>query len=176
MALNYRYKMRSSGFVAIIMLLTISACSQSGRVENSSYDFLLKTLLKHSVNEMDVANVDNLSDAVHFADARALEEYQVSHIEEAVWVGYDDFDLKRLEAIPKEDTVIVYCSIGYRSEKVAEQLEAAGYRHVWNLYGGIFEWKNQDHEVLDSEGKVSEKVHAFDKNWGRWLTEGEKVY
>ena len=52
----------------------------------------------------------------------------------------------------------------------------AGYSNVKNLYGGIFEWKNEGHPVYDSEGKETEKVHAFSKHWGKLLKEGKKVY
>jgi rhodanese-related sulfurtransferase len=158
------------------MLLSMSACSQPGRVENSSFDFVLKTLLDHSVPEMDVAHAPKPDGAIRFIDAREKAEFNVSHIQGAVWAGFDDFDLSRLADVPKTDTVIVYCSVGYRSEKVALQLEEAGYQHVWNLYGGIFEWKNTGRTVVAPDGSATDRVHAFDKNWGRWLTAGVKVY
>ena len=45
-----------------------------------------------------------------------------------------------------------------------------------NLYGGIFEWKNQDGTVVDDEGSITDSVHAFDRAWGIWLNKGKKVY
>jgi len=71
---------------------------------------------------------------------------------------------------------VVYCSLGIRSETIAHKLIKKGYTNVYNLYGGIFEWKNNDFVVLDTEGSETEKVHAFNKNWGKWLTKGKKVY
>jgi hypothetical protein len=44
------------------------------------------------------------------------------------------------------------------------------------LYGGIFEWKNNNFKVLDTLGNETEKVHTFSKSWSKWLTKGEKVY
>jgi 3-mercaptopyruvate sulfurtransferase SseA len=70
----------------------------------------------------------------------------------------------------------VYCSVGYRSEKVSEQLRQAGYQTVYNLYGGIFEWKNQGHPVVNAEGEPTERVHAYNRSWGVWLKKGDKVY
>ncbi len=55
--------------------------------------------------------------------------------------------------IGEESKVVVYCSVGYRSEKIAEKLKAAGYKNVFNLYGGIFEWENQNLPVYDSNGE-----------------------
>ena len=72
--------------------------------------------------------------------------------------------------------IVVYCSLGIRSEKISEKLKAEGYSNVRNLYGGIFEWKNKGFEVFDSEGKETEKVHAYSKSWSKWLKNGEKIY
>ena len=55
-------------------------------------------------------------------------------------------------------------------------INKAGYTNVFNLYGGIFEWKNNDFQVVDTLGKSTEKVHAFNKSWEKWLKKVEKVY
>ena len=70
----------------------------------------------------------------------------------------------------------MYCSVGYRSEKISEKLEKLGYTNIYNLYGGIFEWKNVGKKVYDNKGQVTEKVHAYDNVWGRWLQNGEKCF
>ena len=136
---------------------------------------MLSTLLSHSVPEMSVEGVDDLAPTV-FLDAREENEFTVSRIEGARWVGYDDFDLSRVEDIPKDTEILVYCSVGYRSEKVCEQLREAGFSNIHNLYGGIFEWKNQGRDVVDEEGEVTQRVHAYSKSWGVWLKKGKKVY
>ena len=48
----------------------------------------------------------------------------------------------KVEDIARESTIVVYCSVGYRSEKIAEELDKLGFTNVSNLYGGIFEWIN----------------------------------
>lgn len=111
-------------------------------------------------------------------DTREREEYEVSKIEGAVFAGFEDFSLKQFFNLVTDKTqpVVVYCSLGIRSEIIGEKLKIAGYTNVKNLYGGIFEWKNKDFEVIDSEGKKTEKIHAYSKKWGKWLTNGEKIY
>ena len=136
---------------------------------------MLKTLLSHSVPEKSVSEV-TLNDTTVWLDARALNEFQVSQIENAQWVGYEDFSLERVRHLDKDDEIIVYCSVGYRSEKVAEQLIGAGYTNVCNLYGGIFEWKNQGNQVVDSTHTPTEQVHAYDRMWGIWLKKGKKIF
>ncbi|AXT21091.1 rhodanese-like domain-containing protein [Flavobacteriaceae bacterium AU392] len=111
-------------------------------------------------------------------DAREIEEYNVSHIKDAIYVGYKDFKIKDVEKEikNKNEKVVVYCSLGVRSEDIAEKLKKAGYTNVYNLFGGIFEWKNNDYDVYNSSNKITENVHAFSEEWSKWLTKGQKVY
>jgi rhodanese-related sulfurtransferase len=109
-------------------------------------------------------------------DARELKEYQVSHIKNARHVGYEKFDISKVKNIAKDARIVVYCSVGYRSEKVGEKLLKAGYTNIYNLYGGIFEWKNQSFPVVDLSNKETESVHVYSRKWGRWLMKGDKVY
>lgn len=162
-------------FILLALQISLASCSQDGRVTNNTYGIMLKALLDHSVPEMAVSEVDT-SEGLTYVDARSREEFEVSHLKGAIWIGYDDFDASRVDDLSKADTILVYCSVGYRSEKIAEQMEELGFAHVYNLYGGIFEWKNQGHSVVNPNGEITEEVHAFDKNWGRWLKEGIKVY
>lgn len=165
------------GFL-ILLLFSVSSCltAQSAKVESGSYSLMLKTLLSHTVPEMEVSTAATASTSTVFLDTREREEYEVSHIENARFVGYDDFSLDSVEDIPKDTPLIVYCSVGYRSEKVAEQLITAGFTDVANLYGGLFEWKNQGFPVVDPSGDTTESVHAYSRSWGIWLKEGNKVY
>lgn len=119
----------------------------------------------------------NFNDFI-FLDAREPSEFKVSHLKNAVFVGYNKFNLKKtLKKLPKNKNakIVVYCSLGVRSEDIAEKLKAKGYTNVFNLYGGIFEWKNNGNTIF-CNGKTTENVHAFDKEWGKWLTKGIKVY
>lgn len=139
-----------------------------------------KTLKKFNKESVPYIEVDALNGMNHLVllDAREKEEYEVSHLQNAIWVGAKTFEIDSV--LPKiEDKnaeIIVYCSIGVRSENIGEKLMKAGYTNVKNLFGGIFEWKNEGHPVFDPEGNETEKVHAFNKHWGRLLKEGEKVY
>lgn len=126
-----------------------------------------------SVNTLALSNSQSI-----VLDAREIKEYRVSHIKNAIHVGYDDFDIKSVQTkIPNKDSkIIVYCSIGIRSEDIAEKLKKVGYTHVLNLYGGLFEWKNKDFKIYNSKGKVTDSVHVYSKFWSKWLVKGIKIY
>ncbi len=111
-------------------------------------------------------------------DAREIKEYNVSHLKDAIYVGYEDFQIDSVQKkLPNKDSkIVVYCSLGIRSEEVAEKLKKAGYTNVFNLYGGIFEWKNNNFTIYDSEEIETENVHTFNGAWSKWLTNGIKIY
>jgi len=156
----------------ILFLLTMTL-SFAQKVRSTAYDLVLKTMLN---DDIETITVPKAKEGLYkFIDARSLEEYKVSHIKDALWVGFDSFELHRMENIPKQTPLVIYCSIGYRSEKITEKLQNAGFEKVLNLYGGIFEWVNQDQQVF-KDGKATKDVHAFSKTWGIWLNKGNKVY
>ncbi|MEL6124687.1 MAG: rhodanese-like domain-containing protein [Bacteroidota bacterium] len=145
-------------------------------IQSKPYAAMLSTLLNRDVDEISVTELYELKERPVLLDAREHEEYSVSHLPGARYVGYDDFDLETIADLEYDTRIVVYCSVGYRSEKITQRLRENGYRHVSNLYGGLFEWMNRGYAVVDSEGKTTDRVHAFDRIWGIWLKRGQKVY
>jgi len=47
----------------------------------------------------------------------------------------------RIGELDPESEVVVYCRSGSRSEWAAKQLMARGFKHVWNLRGGVLGWR-----------------------------------
>lgn len=144
----------------------------------SSLEQLLKQYNKEQIPYISVEKLKTLQHTAVLLDAREKEEYQVSHLKNASYVGYDHFKIKTFmkRRIPKDSCIVVYCSLGIRSEDISEKLKKAGYTNVYNLYGGIFEWKNKEYPVIDTAGETTDKVHVFSKEWGKWLHKGKKIY
>jgi rhodanese-related sulfurtransferase len=149
--------------------------SSFGQVESKAYNVLLKTLLSHSVPEISVDQVSTRENVI-LLDAREYDEFAVSHLEGAHFVGYNNFTVDLVKSLDRNAQLLVYCSVGYRSEKIAYKLKSEGFKNVSNLYGGIFEWVNQGHPIVDSAGKRTKRIHGYTKAWGIWLNSGEKVY
>lgn len=165
--------MRNSMLIMALCTL-LQSCTES-RVESKAYDAMLNVLLSHSADEITVADLQGMPDAL-LLDAREIDEFNVSHIKGARWIGYDAVQLNTVKDVDKTQAIVVYCSVGYRSEKIAEKLKSKGFQNVHNLYGGIFEWVNQRKTVVDTLMQPTDRVHAFDRTWGIWLSRGEKVY
>jgi len=157
--------------VLTILILTIAtACREP------SIDSALKKYNRESVPYIKVSEI--IPEQQNFImDAREEEEYKVSHIPGAHWVGYSTFEIDSLEQrVPKDTSIVIYCSVGIRSEDIGERLLERGFTDVHNLYGGIFEWKNSGGLVVDSVGNQTENVHAYSKYWDHLLTQANKVY
>lgn len=163
-------------FIALTFLVFMSLFGK-GQVESTAYNLMLKALLGHSVPEITAETaLEKHTKGAIFIDARAKKEFEVSHIKNAIFIGFEeDYNESVLDGIDKSAEVVVYCSVGYRSEKIAEKLIDKGFTNVSNLYGGIFEWKNKGYDVFKNT-QLTDSVHAFNKKWGIWLKKGTKVY
>jgi rhodanese-related sulfurtransferase len=165
--------------ISMIMAWWMPVLVLQAQTKDPAYSQLLEKMYSRTVPLITVAQAAALqagNKQVLFLDTREQEEYRVSHIRDAVWVGYKDFNLQRVTSIPRQTPIIVYCSVGYRSEKIGEKLLQAGFTNVHNLYGSIFEWVNQGHPVYQAGNQSTTRVHAYSRLWGRWLRRGTKVY
>ena len=141
-----------------------------GNAQNSLED-LLKKYNDNGVPYITVEELASPKTQAIIFDTREPKEFKVSHLENAVCVGYDNFDIAKVEKLHpnKNKKIVVYCSLGIRSETIGKKLMKAGYTNVYNLYGGIFEWKNKNFIVIDSEEKETNKVHTYNRDWSKWL-------
>ncbi len=148
------------------------ACGQK------TFDEKMQSLYKNTVPLIKSDELKRLKDQerVYLLDTRAPEEFAVSHLPGAELVDYDNFKKADVQNIPKDAKVVVYCSVGYRSERIGEKLQKMGYSNVQNLYGGIFDWKNQGNTVINSEDLPTDSIHTYNENWSQWLYKGLKVY
>lgn len=140
-------------------------------------DDLLKKYNNHSIPYISVEALKMKKSDYVLLDTRKKVEYNVSHIPGAIWVGelMDDNLLNSLQ-LKKSQSIVVYCSVGVRSEVYGNQMKNRGFTQIKNLYGSIFAWKNAGFPIIDLSGKETEKVHIYSKIWGKYLKYGEKVY
>ena len=102
-------------------------------------------------------------------DVREKREYEVSHLPNAILIE-PRRDPKNTELInfDKNAEIVTYCSVGYRSAKLAKQLKRLGFQNVQNLEGSIFAWANEG-RPLEIEGKQTSQVHPYNRYWKKYL-------
>jgi rhodanese-related sulfurtransferase len=160
---------------AIILVLPMS-CAQSipadkPDLKNADYDARLQRLLSFSTPLIGVETLHEKLNDVYLLDTRSREEFEVSHIEGARYLGYRNLEESALEGVPKEAEIVLYCSVGYRSEKIGNRLRDMGYTNVTNLYGSIFEWVNHGYPVVTPTGTATDSLHTYNQNWSKWVNE-----
>ncbi|MBE7158207.1 MAG: rhodanese-like domain-containing protein [Rhodospirillales bacterium] len=100
-------------------------------------------------------------------DVREPAEYQVSHLAGAQQIepGSDPTTVD----LPKDQPIVTYCSVGYRSAAYAQKLRRAGFTNVRNLEGSIFEWANENRPLAKADGQPAEQVHPYNRIGGLLL-------
>lgn len=155
----------------VLMAVSHVSCGQK------AFERELKRLYKETVPLVKSEELTEGSlEGYYILDIRSSEEYEVSHLPNSRMLDYETFSPDQVIDIPKDANVLVYCSVGYRSERAGEQLQAAGYTHVQNLYGGIFDWKNKGNQVVNPSNIATDSVHTYNRLWSRWLQKGIKIY
>ncbi len=84
---------------------------------------------------------------VFILDVRTQEEYNESHINGSTLIPVQELDT-RFKELPRDKKILVYCRTGSRSATASEILVNNGFTQVYNMQGGITEWKNAGYEVV----------------------------
>lgn len=75
-------------------------------------------------------------------DVREPWEYALGHIPGALNIPLNDLP-EHLEELPRDQPIVVVCAHGIRSVYGAHHLAQAGFEGVYNLLGGMSEWRDR---------------------------------
>ncbi len=100
-------------------------------------------------------------------DVREGREFNMSHLQNAL-----PFESKSLENISKQQPILLYCTVGYRSALAAEDLQKQGFQNVYNMNGGLIYWKNSNQKVYDLSDQETDSIHVFNNFYSLWLRNG----
>ena len=168
------------GFFSACLLVCCRAQEPANRPHclQEDFDKKVQSMISFNVSLIGADELRANQPKFVILDAREREEFEVSHLEGARYLGYDNLNLGSLSGVAKDAPIAIYCSIGYRSEKIGRRLERMGYTNVRNLYGSIFDWVNRSYPVVDSKGILVQKIHTYNRKWSRWVddTKAEKIW
>jgi len=121
-----------------------------------------------STKDLESRLADHTLAAPLLIDARASDEFAVSHLPGAVHADSVEQVLAQLDDRAPDTQVVVYCSVGVRSARLVSKLQAAGVSNAVNLKGSIFEWANRGLPVYKGD-EPTLGVHPFNRKWGELL-------
>lgn len=165
-------------FSSLFLLPFVLFAQTDISVSNPKLDAFLKDELKFDVPTISVEQLSEMKlDDIYLLDARPTAEYNVSHIKGARVIGYPALRLKaNTKDIPKDATIVVYCSVGVRSENIGRRLQKLGFDDVRNLYGSIFEWVDCGLPVVNADQEETQDIHTYNKHWSQFVKLGNKVW
>jgi rhodanese-related sulfurtransferase len=76
---------------------------------------------------------------VFLLDVRTPQENSQARLTGTVLIPINEFE-RRINEVPKNKTILVYCAVGSRSKPVADFLSKNGYKNVYNMTDGIVGW------------------------------------
>ncbi len=126
-------------YIALITLL-LTGCGKK------SY----KTITAEEAKEMMKGDVVVL-------DVRTKEEYEKTHIENAINIPLNEITENNENLPKKEETILVYCQSGNRSKEAASKLAKMGYKNVYN-FGGISNW---NYEKVEANNMVENLIYTL---------------
>ncbi len=97
-----------------------------------------------NVSVQDLANANEPNRIV--LDVREPYEYADGHVEGATLLPLSQLP-SRLDEVPADQPVYVYCRSGNRSQQASEILVKAGKRDIRNVKGGILAWEAAGYPV-----------------------------
>lgn len=98
---------------------------------------------------------------ITLVDVRTPQEYQLGTIEGAVNIPLDDLR-GRLDEIPHDKPVVVFCAVGLRGYLAQRILLGRGYQQVRNLSGGYKLYASATHPIVPPSPRKD--VVAVEKN------------
>jgi rhodanese-related sulfurtransferase len=129
-------------FALIFVMLVLAACqsksitTETVSVDGGSYQNVDATGLSTMLKNKDFVFVN-----VHIPFAGNIAGTDLS-------IPYNEIQ-QNLSQLPaeKDAKIVLYCSSGRMSQMAAEELVSMGYTNIWNLKGGMVEWKQSGFEV-----------------------------
>ncbi len=127
-------KIYIKGYLLILLVIYLTSCTTQ-RVEggNNFYSDITPSQAKDKIDK---------DKNVLLLDVRTREEFSEGHIAGAMNIPVDELE-KRLNELKKYKNfeIIVYRRSGNRSRRASEILVRHGFKYVYNLSGGIIEWR-----------------------------------
>lgn len=76
---------------------------------------------------------------MYLLDVRTPQENSQAKLAGTVLIPINEFE-RRINEVPKNRPILVYCAVGSRSKPVAEFLSQRGYKEVYHMSDGIVGW------------------------------------
>jgi thioredoxin len=132
-----------------------------------------------SVQNIDVTKLKELITGGNtiILDVRTPEEIAGGTIDQASTIDFYDPDFtKKISVMDHSKNILVYCKAGGRSAQAADILVQNGFKHVYNLDGGISSWQANGNPLTAGTVNKDEHIQQMGlKQFDKLLTQNKVV-
>ena len=108
------------------------------------FDFIFGKSRFESVNQQQAIDVVDEFKKTQLLDVRTPEEYRQGGLKGSMNININDAAFEqKVSTLDKDGVYIVYCKAGMRSKKACNKMIDLGFKHVFNLKGGIARWRGE---------------------------------
>jgi rhodanese-related sulfurtransferase len=135
-------------FLFAVLVLGLNSCNQASK-DTSAETNLVDT--ESFIKNVDSPTFKNLTESGNgiVLDVRTMGEFTQGHIPDAVIADIYQRDfIDKINQLPKDKEIYVYCTVGARSLQAAQILQKNGFPKVYNLQGGIMDWSRNRYPIL----------------------------
>jgi thioredoxin len=105
-------------------------------------------------------------------DVRTEGEFMEEHLPNAININFNEKDFEaKIKKLDKTKPTFIYCLSGGRSESAMEIFAKNGFKEVYNMQGGILQWKGDQLPLTGAEANPSWK--GMSKEEFEKLTNGD---
>lgn len=127
--------------LVLIFGLVIASLSVSCQETNQSKDIQV-------ISPQEVRDAVYDDNSHQLIDVRTVDEFKEGHLKNAQNICVTDGDFEENVAkLDKDQPVYLYCRSGKRSAKAAEILKDLGFKEIYDMDGGILNWKSENLEI-----------------------------
>lgn len=140
-----------------MIVVSLAGCINSQQPEQETQEIFLKNV--------DAPEFKKLVEAGNgiILDVRTPEEVAQGYINNASTINiYDEDFEEKINLIPKNKEIYVYCKSGGRSAEAAKMLKKNGFNKIYNLNNGMMGWEEKGFSVEKSE--IEEDTHIQEIN------------
>lgn len=137
---------RKLGVLVLLGILVVVIALVGGWIKEKTATQTIKDISVKEAYDLMGKNKDNQSFII--IDVRTPQEFANEYIENAVNIDYYSEEFQNeLNKLDKEKTYLIYCLSGNRSGKALSIMKELAFREVYNILGGIIQWKAEGYPL-----------------------------
>ncbi len=134
--------------IAFLFFLSLNflSCGQDSNAKNDVDTIELKTNVVAYISPVEL---NSRNKNIQLIDIRTSKEFFNGHIKNAKNIDVYNPNFKNeINKLDKTKELYIYCRSGNRTGKITKRLEAMGFIKVYDLKGGINNWKKNNQELI----------------------------